>query len=79
MLTRKYKNLIRHVEKRLVDEDVTEFKKFLNEINLLERAALDAAETLDEVRTGEDFECDCGDKASAVRKALGIKGEFDNE
>jgi len=80
MITKKYKELLDDIgiifEKTPTE---IEFNEFVKELKSLEAAALVASETLDEVRTGEDFECVCADKARDVRKALGIKGEFDDE
>jgi hypothetical protein len=56
-----------------------EFRKHIEALKKLQEVALEAAETLDEVRTGEDFECVCSDKAQAVRKALGIKGKYNDD
>ena len=78
-LIKKYEGILGHVESQLMDTDREDFWKFLVEIGKLEKAAIEASETLDEVRTGEDFECVCSDKAREVRKVLGIKGEFDDE
>ena len=80
MITTKYKGLLDDIAiifKSTPSE--LEFIKFLREFKNLEIAALAASETLDEVRTGEDFECICWDKAREIRKALGVKGEFDDE
>jgi hypothetical protein len=57
------------------DDELTRIIEDLEKVQLV---ALQAAELLEEVRTGEDFECVCGEKADEMRKALGMKGLYED-
>lgn len=54
-----------------------EFTKLVEGLDKLQEVALEAAEILEEVRTGEDFECVCHEKADEVRMALGMGRKYD--
>lgn len=73
MITKKYKKLISYIQCNLDDISSVEFNNFLIECDNMAKLAKEAAEILEEVRTGEDFECVCWDKAAEIKGLLGIK------
>lgn len=68
-----HRKFIKHVESQLNKEDLIYWDGFISQITKLEKLATEAAGILEEVRTGEDFECVCWDKAAEIKGLLGIK------